>query len=551
VDSNGNPTVLIDRPFFNTTDRPFYKAATAAGTQVWSPIVLIPPLSGFGLVSAAPLFINGTQVAVVGSELDLTLISQFLATQQFGKTGSAMILKNGLLVASSKPDSGVTMLLSNGTLARLSVLNSPVGAFSATAEELLHRYGSLSNLPQSQFSYSGSAGSFFVTVTPIVEANGINWDLVIMIPRSDWFGSLDRATWINLGVVLGCLAISIVVAVMWSIWVNRPLRRMEQMMNKISKDVSLVEEKPKASRVKEVSQLQRSFARLQYALASFLRYVPVDVVRMLVQYCAEPVIGVEQHYVTLFFSDIADFTTISEQTHPCQLIHLLCEYLDMASDSILTSKGTLADFIGDAVFAFWNAPTEVEKHPAVACESALFQQECLAKLNSQWTSQGLPNFKVRMGIHTGNALCGNIGSNSRMKFTAIGDSVNLASRLENLNKRYDTKILITEEVFSQVKEDFLCRPLDIVSVKGRTSSTWIFELVCRMKDATPEQKSVSITAHTAWTLYLSRRFGSCLEELRKLPESDVPASLLKERCLKYIQSPPPADWSGVDILTEK
>jgi len=289
-----------------------------------------------------------------------------------------------------------------------------------------------------------------------------------------------------------------------------------------------------------------------------LKYVPVEVVRLFLKFNAEAVIGVETRNVTLFFSDIANFTSISERVTPQNLIGLLSEYLTSASEIILQSEGTLADYIGDAVFAFWNAPNEVPNHPNVACEAALLQQEGLKKLNAKCLDSGITGcftqISVRMGIHTGSALCGNIGSEKRMKYTAIGDAVNLTSRLENLNKRYGTNILITEDVFLQVRQDYLCRAIDIVAVKGRRQSTCIFELVARMKDATEEQKRVSLLSQIALTCYRSRDFVACLRKLDKVEDllpGDMALVLLKEKCQFYNNTPPPADWTGVEILTEK
>jgi len=285
-----------------------------------------------------------------------------------------------------------------------------------------------------------------------------------------------------------------------------------------------------------------------------MRYVPVEIVRMLLRHKAEAVIGVEANTVTLFFSDIAGFTTISEQSSPTDLMSYLELYFEAMTDIILDQSGTLIDYIGDAIFACWNSPQKVEHHEYKACASALLQQKVILELNRKYISLGLPECNVRMGIHTGKVLIGNLGSSRRLKYTAVGDAVNLASRLENLNKLYGTKIIISEEVFASVRNHFLCRKLDLVIVKGKHNPTLIFELVASMNEATELQRSIVDLYHTAMDYYFSRNFEDCCKELDKLlawiPE-DLSVAKLRRKCIALMEQPPPENWMGVEILYEK
>jgi adenylate cyclase len=554
VDNFGDPVALIGVGIFNVTARPWFLEAQMAGTQIWSTISLIPVLNLFGITAASPIFQNGTLVAVVGTELNLVFISAFLAQQTFGKSGTAFIVdRTGLLVASSVSE--IVYFLPDGTkIRRPAVFCDPI-QFCETANQLLKRFGSFQNVPETRFTFRSSIGRLLVTVEPVFDPGGIDWLLVVMVPRSDWYATIDRANFIALGLTAFCLVVAIFLAILCATWISRPLKRMSKAMEKIITDVELVHgRKQPSSRLKEIASLQKSFAGLQHALVGFLKYVPVEVVRLLVKFNAEPVIGAENRNVTLFFSDIADFTSLAERVSPCSLVNHLSLYLGKVTDIILESQGTLADYIGDAVFAFWNAPLEVPNHASVACESALLQIECLNELNTQWAAINLPVLHVRIGIHTGNALCGNMGSRKRMKYSAIGDSVNLASRLENLNKRYQTTILVTEDVYLQVRHDYLCRALDVVAVKGRKTATWIFELLGRMKDATPEQKRISLLSSNALTHYLMRDFQSCLRtihDIENLWPGDKALVPLKERALQLSTSPPSESWTGVEILSTK
>src|SRR5262249_26375049 len=157
--------------------------------------------------------------------------------------------------------------------------------------------------------------------------------------------------------------------------------------------------------------------------------------------------GGEHRRLTIYFSDIADFTSISESMPPEALVAHLGEYLQAMSEQVLAAGGTVDKYIGDAVMAFWGAPLENAEHDRGAGTAAVRNQQPLRKLRERWQAEGKPPFRARIGIHTGEVIVGNIGSAARLNYTVIGDAVNLASRLEGLNKYYDTSILISESTF--------------------------------------------------------------------------------------------------------
>jgi adenylate cyclase len=457
VDKKGNPVALISEKTYRATSRFYYVTAEQHHQPVWTTVEILNFTPEYGFNYVFPVYRNGTLIAVVTSNLIVRVLSNFLSEQQYGVTGSCMIVeRSGDIVASSVPAADDEN--KNGTLHRIQAIDSEVPQFSDAAKEIVKRYGGF-NDTIGNFSFSSHGETMFVTVTTVFDPRGIDWVTVIIIPRNDWYSSIDKGHWISLSLCILLLVLAIIFAIWTAYLIVHPLQRMAKVMTVITTKMELVFERNDImhSSLKEIAMLQESFARLLHTLSSFMKYVPVEVVRLLVQHNAEPVIGMEPRNVTLFFSDITDFTTIAEHMEPCNLARVLSEYLGNVSDVILQSGGTLADYIGDGVFAFWNAPNDVINHPSAVCEAALTQQECIRKLNYEWAKHGLPSFKVRMGIHTGFSLCGNSGSGKRMKYTAIGDSVNLASRLENLNKRYDTHILITGAVHSQVQGEFLCR----------------------------------------------------------------------------------------------
>ena len=181
--------------------------------------------------------------------------------------------------------------------------------------------------------------------------------------------------------------------------------------------------------------------------------------------------------LSILFSDIRGFTSISESMSPEDLIKLLNRYFTPMTDAVLEKKGMLDKYIGDAVMAFFNAPVDVSDHPDKACECALLMIERLDALNEEFEKEGLPHIRIGIGINTAEVVVGNMGSTTRFNYTVIGDGVNLASRVEGLNKNYGTTILITEFTVARLQRDFLYRKIEPVQVKGKEEPVLLYELM--------------------------------------------------------------------------
>jgi len=213
----------------------------------------------------------------------------------------------------------------------------------------------------------------------------------------------------------------------------------------------------------------------------FNAYVPPALVDQMIANPDSFKLGGERRELTMFFSDIKGFTSISEsyKDNPEKLVELLNEYLGAMTDIIFKYGGTLDKYIGDAVVAFWNAPIPVKDHAKQACWAALEMQETLARLREKWKAEGKPPIYSRMGINTGTVIVGNMGSSSRFAYTAMGDAMNLASRLEAANKAFGTSIMISQFTYEQVKDYCLCRELATITVQGKTEPIKVYELVGR------------------------------------------------------------------------
>lgn len=279
---------------------------------------------------------------------------------------------------------------------------------------------------------------------------------------------------------------------------------------------------------------------------AFGKYVSTSVLHDILAHPEKLKLGGEKREMTVMFSDIRGFTTLSEKLKPEELVHLLNAYLDSMTKVILENQGVLDKYIGDAIMAFWNAPINQKEHAILACQSALAMKNSLKQFNEEFTKkQGLSELKIGVGINTGDMIAGNMGSTLRFDYTVIGDSVNLASRLEGTNKEYGTEVIISESTYEQAKHKFTCRELDLIRVKGKKEPIKIFEVVAegKLKD-----NSLINIYEEGLKFYRKNNFELAIErfsEIISINPNDGPANLLLERCKGYLKHPPEKGWGGV------
>ena len=310
------------------------------------------------------------------------------------------------------------------------------------------------------------------------------------------------------------------------------------------------------SLVREIRNIQETFLRMKYGLGSFAKYVPYEVVRGMMSRGEEAVLGVAPREITIFFSDIAGFTTICEKMKPNELLVLLSDYFAAMSTLINSSRGTLLEFIGDAILAVWNAPLDVSDHAFQCVDQSIRMNAYLDKMQPIWSGKGYPPIKIRCGIHTATVFVGNIGSPDRMKYGVLGDGVNLASRLEELNKRYASKIMISINTFNKkkVNEAFLIRPLDVVAVKGKSEGTAVFEVMGRNGEVDEFAQEIQKLHNEAFACYKNMDWDGAISKFTEVSSKrngDVAADLLKSRCIAMKENPPPENWDGVEVLNQK
>lgn len=284
---------------------------------------------------------------------------------------------------------------------------------------------------------------------------------------------------------------------------------------------------------------------------AFSHYVTASVVNEILKDTSQLKLGGERKELTVFFSDIAGFTNISERLEIERLVILLNDYLTAMTDNIIIqNKGMLDKYEGDAIMAVFGAPINNKTHAIQACKSALDNQRILKEeLWPRWKVAGFPLFTVRIGINTGPMIVGNMGSKSRFDYTVIGDNVNLGSRLESLNKVYQTDILISESTYQLVKDDMRCRMIDLVRVKGKRIPVRVYELISFKNTSSDAINEFISTYERAFEHYEKQEFQQAITILGEIKTScrpkDGASKVLLARCQRYVNNPPPEDWDCV------
>jgi adenylate cyclase len=258
-------------------------------------------------------------------------------------------------------------------------------------------------------------------------------------------------------------------------------------------------------------------------------------------------LGSEQREVSVFFSDVAGFTTISEHCNKA-LVDMLNTYLSAMTDTLLQYRGNVNKYLGDGIMALFGAPVGEPHHATLACYAALDCQRMLAQRRQAWQAQGFPELTTRIGINSGPLVLGNMGSEKRMEYTVMGDSVNLASRLEGANKFYHTRILLGARTYELARNDIEAREVDRLRVKGKQAPVVVYELLGRKGELTPQTQQVVKAFDEGLAAYKQRNFvmaRRCFEEALHLEPADGPSQEYMERVKAYLVSPPPLDWDGV------
>ncbi len=286
---------------------------------------------------------------------------------------------------------------------------------------------------------------------------------------------------------------------------------------------------------------------------TFEAYVAPAVVQEILKHPDNLRLGGERRELTILFSDIRGFTSLSEHLSPEDLVKVLHDFLNPMSNIIIQHGGTIDKYIGDAIMALFGAPLDLPDHVPLACRTALDMVSTLSELGRQWAAEGRPQIRVGVGINSGMAAVGNMGSDRLFDYTAIGDNVNLASRLEGLNKHYGTDILLSEATAEKLDENFILRQVDLVQVKGKTQPLEVYEL---LGEGTPDPDLAQFLEayHQGLGHYRAKHWAksaAAMEVALRVRPHDVPTRRYLLASRKYQQKPPGPDWAPVTVMMEK
>jgi adenylate cyclase len=387
---------------------------------------------------------------------------------------------------------------------------------------------------------------------------GISHDLVlvaVVAPLADFTGPIDAG--VRSGTLLAACALLVgLLAIGLVAWrMSRPLAALTHEADAI-RQLRLDGPVPVVSRITEIAHLADGMDAMKSALRQFGVYVPRDLVGRLMHEGVAARIGGERRALTVMFSDIDGFTTLAEGIDPEELMQISTAYFEALTNELMAGQGTIDKYIGDAVMALWNAPRDNPAHAADACRAVLTVQGALQALNTRFAARGWPTLRTRFGLHTGDAVVGNVGSADRMSYTAIGSMVNIASRLEGLNKFYGTRILISETTRQAAGPGLVTRAADIVLVKGAQVPMEIHELLGPLPGL-PLRRAAEPASLQRWQAMIGHfragRFAEAQATIAQLApaDDDTLAALYRHRLDALAAAPPGPDWSPVTRFTTK
>ena len=362
----------------------------------------------------------------------------------------------------------------------------------------------------------------------------------IVVPRDFYLGSLLDILRFVLVTSLALIVVIIVAGVM----ISRSVVRSQSLILRETSRMKEFDFSPSDNRsyFRDITDVLLGLERAKTAMRAMSKYVPINLVRQLYRNGEEPVLGGQSCELSVLFTDIKDFTALAETMNPDELADVLGRYLKVMAEAIQANHGTIDKYIGDAVMTFWNAPEPVPGHEILACRAALHCVGGLQKLYESPDWGRAPRFETRFGLHRCVASVGHFGSPDRFNYTAIGDGINLTSRLEGLNKYYGTRLIASETIYAATKDSFEFRLLDKVAVKGRIEGILIYELVGERTDSRPRPEFLDCY-EAAFTSYQHGDFDAALRTLGR-QHSDPPSHVLAARCREFLTNPP-KDWTGV------
>jgi adenylate cyclase len=431
----------------------------------------VNPDTGYPVLALGyPIRVDENFVGVASAHVTLNGLSDLLAKRKASANSITVIAdEQGKLIA--HPERGRTVRKVDGKLQ----VNDLKDVGDPQVVQAVRRHAS-ANADRFTFELEPEGKEYVALFSEVPAGPVKKWQVLVVTPTDDFVGPLKRTNRKLIWVMLALVLLESALIYFMARQISRPIEVVSEAIQRI-RSLSFGDGGPVGSRIREIAQLQRATTLLDNALRSFSLFAPVGIVRDLIDSGRPLAPGMEQRFMTILFSDVESFTSIAEQLSPQELSQQTSRYFEIVTSAIAAEGGTIDKFIGDSVMAFWGAPVAIDDHVFRGCVAALNASHRMKQLNLQWTSEGRPPMRVRFGLHCDTVVVGNVGSPERLSYTVMGDGVNVASRIEGLNKQFSTSICISESVHEHVADRVVTRPLGQVSVKGRATEIMVYELL--------------------------------------------------------------------------
>ncbi|MEM9445162.1 MAG: adenylate/guanylate cyclase domain-containing protein [Verrucomicrobiota bacterium] len=370
--------------------------------------------------------------------------------------------------------------------------------------------------------------------------------LVVIVPALNFIKVAQDNAMLTVLLAMVALFLAIALSLKLAHRISAPLTRLSHDMARIS-EYDITSDNLTPTNIEELNVVNGSLSKMKTSLRNFSRYVPSDLVRAALSSGQEAEVGGKVKELTVLFADLAGFTSLSENLSPDEVFKELSQCLLILTSHPEKLGGSMLTFLGDGILVVFNAPQPLDDHPAVACRAALNIHYELLKLNASRAKENKPPFKVRVGINTGEILVGNVGIPNRFSYSVLGDGVNLASRLEGLNKVYGTRTLVGSRTQALSKNAFEWRQIDSISVVGRRTAETIYEPLDPELCGCPEILKARDQYEIGLKSYIQRDFDTAVKAFKcslEFRPDDQAAKHLIERCEIFQKTPPPKDWNG-------
>lgn len=568
-----------DKPFetipdlqLNFRDTPWYllgKSLPAKSKSMWTKAFNYKNAEnvikhGSGIHCVKSLFDkNGNLAAVIGMDVGNFMISDYLAsllddvhTQNLKgfifekrQDGSIVLIAHSLRDETfPRDEKGNLILISKPEEMKDSAISSLI-------QNLPEEFTRIPDLPGHKiFTFNDHGTGYMGSAATLVPGQMPWWVLCLYIPENILYAKSYEQFQITLFITFFIMLIGTIITIFFAGRAAKNLENLALFATKIGNLDFDYKIKIDTAYVKEVQNLSKSMSRMQVGLQSFTKYLPKEMLKSLFDAGVVAKPGGKEKEVSIFFADIANFTHYSEILSPNDLVLQLNEYLGCFSSVINAHQGTVDKYIGDSVMAYWNAPKDCKDHAFKACETALQGLHNLSFLQKEWARLNKPIFKVRIGINSGTVVLGNIGTEEHLSYTVVGDNVNLASRLESLNKVYATIIMISDSTLKACGDKLVTRPIDLVAVKGKEKKILVHELLGITDQTSNKIVSFCNEFKVAFAAYLNKDWSLSVQLFEKVTgqyPDDLVTKIHLDRCRQFIINPPDPTWDGGQEMIKK